>query len=388
MTKDNARLRKRANILNSLPDMVISISTEGIITFCGSQVEKLLKHNTTELLGANIREIVVPDSMKAIQRLLQDLVGPSKHQSCAYGETVSEDRTGMNGVRNGYGREAVARNKSNISTDGQVISVRSKDEYCPMFEVNANALQPLADEEVSDSSDERRSKKHLNHATTESNESSEGSASSYESSQAEKGKGRENGRRLVPAHEVCFIRDDLTTVWCELTSSILCVRSLFDDDNSFDPKAALGAITNSRGIKSAQGSGDTTVLEEEEKNELLLCIRPTHEGKRMGEHFRFACEVNTERESEATSLSNGKSPATSPNRSDNYLSVEGYSMMPRSPKECKQGKHELEIEGKTIHASKSPPLKKHKATCHQSCTAAQDVQSIAESLMLMSYRAS
>jgi hypothetical protein len=56
-----------------------------------------------------------------------------------------------------------------------------------MLEVNANPLLPFADEEVSDSSVERRSKNHLNHTTTESNESSEGSTSSNESSQTENG---------------------------------------------------------------------------------------------------------------------------------------------------------------------------------------------------------
>jgi hypothetical protein len=195
----------------------------------------------------------------------------------------------------------------------------------------------------------------------------------------------EKGRRLAPVYEVCFIRDDLTTVWCELTSSIFCVRSLFDDESSFDPKAALGAIANSKGIKSAQSSGNDTVLEEHD--ELLLCIRPTYEGKKIGEEFRFACKVNTERENEAASLSKCESPAASSNPSGNYLSAKGSSIMFRSPEECLPEKHQLDGEREAMHTSQTPPMKKHEATFHQSCTAVQDVQSIAESLMLMSYRA-
>jgi hypothetical protein len=42
-----------------------------------------------------------------------------------------------------------------------------------MLEVNANPLQPFADEEVSDSSVKRRSKNHFNHTMTKSNESSQ-----------------------------------------------------------------------------------------------------------------------------------------------------------------------------------------------------------------------
>ncbi|KAL7519228.1 hypothetical protein ACHAWX_004014 [Stephanocyclus meneghinianus] len=384
MTKDNARLRKRADILNCLPDMVISISMEGKITFCGSQVEKVLKHNPFELLGTNIKDIIVPNSRKTIQRLIQDQVSTVNRQFCAYGETVSEDREGMNGVRNGSCTDAVEWNHSNRPTDDHVTSVQSYREPCPMFEVNANSFEPFADEEASDSSDERCSKNQLIHTTTEFNESFKGSSSSHESSQAEKGNISEKGSRLVSVYEVCFIRDDLTTVWCELTSSILCMRSLFDDESLFEPKAALGAIT--KGSKSAQGSGNNTVLEEDD--ELLLCIRPTYEGKNIEEEFRFAYKVNAERESEAASLPNGDSPTASSNPSGSDLSADGSLTMFSSPAGCLPDKHQLDGESEKKYASQLPPLKKHKATCHQSCTVVQDVQSIAESLMLMSYRAS
>lgn len=160
---------------------------EGKITFCGSQVEKVLKHNPFELLGTNIKDIIVPNSRKTIQRLIQDQVSTVNRQFCAYGETVSEDREGMNGVRNGSCKDAVEWNHSNRPTDDHVTSVQSYREPCPMFEVNANSFDSFADEEASDSSDERCSKNQLIHTTTEFNESFKGSSSSHESSQAEKG---------------------------------------------------------------------------------------------------------------------------------------------------------------------------------------------------------
>jgi hypothetical protein len=71
---------------------------------------------------------------------------------------------------------------------------------------------------------------------------------------------------------MCLIRDDLTTVWCEVTSSI---RECYQDEE-----------TGEETMKISDGN-DTTVSRPEQK-ELLLCLRPVRDGdKTVDESLRF-----------------------------------------------------------------------------------------------------
>ena len=60
MTRTNARLRRQALILSLLPDLVIVISQEGEITFCSAQVERVLRHKIDDLVGSDIRDVLIP----------------------------------------------------------------------------------------------------------------------------------------------------------------------------------------------------------------------------------------------------------------------------------------------------------------------------------------
>lgn len=190
-------------------------------------------------------------------------------------------------------------------------------------------------------------------------------------------------QRLVPVYKVRFIRDDLTTVWCELTSSV-CTRSFFDDESSFDPKTALAAIQNPRGIKSAETSGDTTVPEEEEEDELILCLRPTFEGKKIGEEFRFSPGMNTVNKSEATSLSDEKAQGLPSSSSGNNSSLKASSDMTGSNPGHPLKKRPFECDRESKGIDDSSPSKKHKALSRQGKATGQDVKTVAESLMQMS----
>ena len=78
MTRTNARLRRQALILSLLPDLVIVISPEGEITFCSAQVERTLKHNLDDLVGADIRDLLIPQSRIALGKLVTGLMNPGK----------------------------------------------------------------------------------------------------------------------------------------------------------------------------------------------------------------------------------------------------------------------------------------------------------------------
>ena len=72
---------------------------------------------------------------------------------------------------------------------------------------------------------------------------------------------------------MCLIRDDLTTVLCEVTSSI---RNKASDEDSGEEKA-----TNSK-----SGSSETSGPKMDQ--ELLLCLRPIRNSeKKVDESFRF-----------------------------------------------------------------------------------------------------
>jgi len=219
----------------------------------------------------------------------------------------------------------------------------------------------------------------------EYNESPEGISSPCESSIGESGKKLEKRQRLTPVYNVRFIRGDLSTVWCDLTSSILCMRTFVEDDSSFNPKAALAAITNPRGIKSAENYGSINVLEEDE---LLICIRPTFEGEKVGEEFRLLRGVNDGIDGEGTSISDDKSRAGQTKTVVNYSSVKVSSDLTASQKGYPAEEQLIESDNGPRNKRQLSVSKKHTVTSGLESTARQDVHSVAESLMLMSHHTS
>merc|ERR1740117_1185680 len=103
MTKANARLRRQAVILSLLPDLVIAIKDDGTITFCSTQVERVLHHKVSHMIGANIEDILTPTSRTALSALVKKLVtaekvileesnnkeGDESGRSSAFGNTLS-----------------------------------------------------------------------------------------------------------------------------------------------------------------------------------------------------------------------------------------------------------------------------------------------------------
>ena len=78
MTKTNARLKKQAMILALLPDLVMTTTTDGEITFCSAQAERILQYKTDDLVGAKLYNLLVPSSRHALKSLIEELVHPGK----------------------------------------------------------------------------------------------------------------------------------------------------------------------------------------------------------------------------------------------------------------------------------------------------------------------
>ncbi|KAL7538138.1 hypothetical protein ACHAXR_008318 [Thalassiosira sp. AJA248-18] len=155
MTKDNARLRRQALILSYLPDPVVAISTEGVIMFCSMQVERVLKHKVSGLIGANIEEIIVPSSRESIRRLIRDLVIAEQR---ALSSSVEDAESGENrSHQNGGGSESSVR--ENNSVPHEVSEPSSEQSFPPLLEVKVKAKASVGvGEDVSDSSGDPPSK--------------------------------------------------------------------------------------------------------------------------------------------------------------------------------------------------------------------------------------
>mmetsp|Transcript_41652 Transcript_41652/g.42456 ORF Transcript_41652/g.42456 Transcript_41652/m.42456 type:complete len:800 (+) Transcript_41652:114-2513(+) len=78
MTKTNARLKKQAMILALLPDLVITTTIEGEITFCSAQADRILQYQSDDLLGKKLYDLLVPSSRNALKSLIEELVHPGK----------------------------------------------------------------------------------------------------------------------------------------------------------------------------------------------------------------------------------------------------------------------------------------------------------------------
>ena len=87
-----------------------------------------------------------------------------------------------------------------------------------------------------------------------------------------------------------MIRNDLSTVWCEVTSSVRTRSS----DEDFD---AAGGDTESQDINPS-ATGHTPKVE---VKELLLCLRPIRDGDKVDDAYRFVPQKKMNVEMDQTS---------------------------------------------------------------------------------------
>lgn len=179
----------------------------------------------------------------------------------------------------------------------------------------------------------------------------------------------------MPVYKVRFVRGDLSTVWCELTSSF-CTKSSFDEESSFDAKAALAAINNPRGLKNVEVENEPEE-EEEEQIELLICIRPTYESERVSAEFRFIPKVKV-MNSESTAVSDPKSSIAPTSSSGDGLSANASSS------DQTNSKHSPPLKKRPIgNDGEASPSKKHKVPTRLESSSTSTVNAVAESLLAL-----
>jgi hypothetical protein len=147
MTRTNARLKRQALILSLIPDLVVAISSDGEITFCSAQAEKVLHHKTDDLIGAKLSSLLVPASREALSTLVKGLASAEKNKASGNGmkprlaekRDSSSDRAESKVAvakrnRNSNGSAAIV---SELSFPLSVVEVDSKQSARPSTETNA-----------------------------------------------------------------------------------------------------------------------------------------------------------------------------------------------------------------------------------------------------------
>jgi hypothetical protein len=119
----------------------------------------------------------------------------------------------------------------------------------------------------------------------------------------------EKRQRLLPVYKVCFVRADLTTVWCELTSSYFTKES--SQEEELQRKKAAEAISKLEGSKSAGETISEYDVEDKDQLLILICIRPTFLGDPVQEDLRFIPRAGALIENDNTSISDEKIPSVS-----------------------------------------------------------------------------
>eukprot|EP00536_Pseudo-nitzschia_multiseries_P012848 jgi/Psemu1/290540/fgenesh1_pg.512_\ len=162
MTKTNARLKKQAMILALLPDLVMTTTTDGEITFCSAQAERILRYKTGDLVGAKLYNLLVPSSRHALKNLIEELVHPGKAKA-ARASAAAQARRGAkrtisnqnksgdrndasknteetaNGNSNGSARDS-SRNGGNSTDDTSGAAVVSEQSF-PLSVVEVESKQ-------------------------------------------------------------------------------------------------------------------------------------------------------------------------------------------------------------------------------------------------------
>lgn len=128
-----------------------------------------------------------------------------------------------------------------------------------------------------------------------------------------------------------MIRDDLTTIWCEVTSSIRTVSNEDSDQDSVTNTSKSLSLKKKDASSSSSDDqqGSNCSSKEAPMKELLLCLRPTSDGtEKVSEDLRFIpnlknipreldSKLESKQESQDNASSNGEATASHSTKSWN-----------------------------------------------------------------------
>ncbi len=147
-------------------------------------------------------------------------------------------------------------------------------------------------------------------------------------------------RPLAPTCNICLIRNDNSTIWCEVTSSIR-TRSV----NEENVNAMIGAAADKKRGLSGNNSSVGEAPEEQQIKELLLCLRPIRDGNdNLVEKFKLTSDIkmgSEERKENNSNEANDVMKSRLPNKKrplppDSNVKGEKKTMLKKSGNEAEK----------------------------------------------------
>lgn len=176
MAEINIRLRRQALILSLLPDLVIVIDPEGVISFCSAQVENTLRHSADDLVGAQLTDLLVPASKAKLLLLVKQLVDSSPDNIPASLRAPDEQKATNNAQQVITAKKGTKKNKDDANGDKKLApgaaAAKPADSTCAAGNVLAASSFPPPEVEF------KKKKSGL----SDENENSDGSRSKEPSS--------------------------------------------------------------------------------------------------------------------------------------------------------------------------------------------------------------
>jgi len=279
------------------------------------------------------------------------------------------------------GASVTANNASaRLSSLQHVPEVRTKKEEKAPGRYENNGDQSSSDDSLLAGVEEKKKVENASDDSgyRESNDSREETSSSGSDSS----NSNDQQKPLAPTCRLCLIREDLSTVWCEVTSS-LRTRSPEEDQQESQTNESKGSVN------VAIDSPKATV------KEVLLCLRPIRDGeKKVDESLRFVAPQTASSEEVGlvegqVSSSSGAIDSSGPDKgsSDKTSSGDGSNTNStssdptdapkRPPKKRPMGSNQTE--DKSMVSGKKAKVA-HSMTAHP---ASDTEKSVVESLMLM-----
>ncbi|CAB1114548.1 unnamed protein product [Ectocarpus sp. CCAP 1310/34] len=83
MADANERMRKRARVLSLLPDMILAMRRDGVITYASENCRQFLQFTRQEVEGTNIFDLVESGSHNRLWRLLEENLGSVSKEAIA-----------------------------------------------------------------------------------------------------------------------------------------------------------------------------------------------------------------------------------------------------------------------------------------------------------------
>ncbi|CAM9484028.1 unnamed protein product, partial [Discosporangium mesarthrocarpum] len=83
MSKENEEMRRRMQVLSLLPEMILSVRRDGVVTFASENCQHFLQYSAKEVDGTNIFDLVVQNSHGSLREVLEESLGDTSKEAIA-----------------------------------------------------------------------------------------------------------------------------------------------------------------------------------------------------------------------------------------------------------------------------------------------------------------